>query len=78
MKTISPKRRNKMNISKLQIAIAEAERFLIRAHDCMQEDDRIRAPRGFTSLCLLSPQSTTAAVKRASLDLSKALSNLRK
>lgn len=54
----------------LKEAIQEAERFLVRAK-ALQKD-----PEGFKYL--YSPHAQRAAVKRASMDLTRALAKLRR
>jgi hypothetical protein len=69
-----------MNRRKLQTAVDEAERFLCKALECLRLDAVERRDKG--DLCpqfdLASSQKATAAVKRASLDLSRVLTELRK
>ncbi len=73
-----------MNATRLLTAMKEAERFLDRAHLCLRADAEARHNRfaqdgiSATDPTLLGSQSGTAAVRRASMDLSAALTDLRK
>jgi hypothetical protein len=59
-----------MNLETLQRAIVEAKRFIIKADEAME---RLRADR---HICCGSKQ--TAAAKRASMDLTRALTEVRR
>ncbi len=68
-----------MNITKLQTAIMEAERFLLRAKTCMSEDSlsRMDSSVARSRFDIGGSHSAITAVKRSSMDLSAALISLR-
>lgn len=77
-----------MDPSKLKVAIAEAERFLDRARKAGTEDVEVYEPVDPRDTSLDKPwhhvtrkgttPRTRAAIRRASLDLSHALADLRR
>ena len=72
-----------MNIGKLTIAINEAERFLIKAHEARKKWDKDLAEAheriNITHHDRFNNVSAeNATCKRASMDLTRALANLRK
>lgn len=56
-----------MKVHVLQVAVDEAKRFIRKALECSIDED-----------ACVEPGSQRAAIKRASLDLTKALANIRK
>lgn len=68
----------------LKTAIKEAERFLDRCKDVLEEERRVALERedarriGRETWGIHASRSPHAAAKRASMDLTRALANLRK
>jgi hypothetical protein len=61
-----------MNIRTLQAAITEAERFLDLARELQAEH------RGSASTVFITASRTSGATRRASMDLTRALADLRR
>lgn len=64
-----------MTLDKLNSAIEEADRFLRRARQCRDVEEKSTVRFADT---MSVPTSMTAAVRRSSMDLSQALTDLRK
>lgn len=62
-----------MKLKKIDVAVAEAQRFLERvaAIEALSEADRVEIEMSF-------PTKEVAALKRASMDLTRALTDMRK
>jgi hypothetical protein len=61
-----------MNLNTLNSAIAEAERFLVKAKE-LQNKEGEKLNRGY-----LTGNALTGSVRRASMDLTRALAEMRK
>ena len=64
-----------MNTIQINTAIAEAERFLDRAKDALARHD---AGRHFPEMDYLASSRESGALRRASLDLTRALADMRR
>jgi hypothetical protein len=60
-----------MHVKEIETAIAEAERFIVKAHNAI---NAIFASQGCAWRC----PKETGAVRRSSLDLTRALADMRK
>jgi hypothetical protein len=67
-----------VDIKHLKECLAEAERFVKRATVCLEEIEVIVAHNAKTGLKGWPDQRKSAATRRASMDLTRALANLRK
>ena len=65
-----------MNRRRLQIAVAEAKRFLARAEALPPEVET--APGDYSNFFTNNHPKETGAIRRASMDLTRALADLRK
>jgi hypothetical protein len=67
-----------MKYQALQVAISEAERFLKKANELMVNENKLREQAVVGPYVIDGYSKETAAAKRASMDLTRALAELRK
>ncbi len=69
-----------MNIKKVEIAVAEAKRFIDKAEAFLKESEKTYTSEygGIIHTYTVSVPKQSGATKRASMDLTRALAELRK
>jgi hypothetical protein len=67
-----------MKYQALKVAVSEAKRFLEKANELMANEKRLRRQTDVGPYVINGYSIITAAAKRASMDLTRALAELRK